>query len=1396
MVRSNNAFRLGSNEEINSEHHESKPIRTLFSSLIGGVAGFIPNAVGMMQLPQTGIEYTFRKLFTKDPNPLVTSLQNNIGFNLSGKIQDSIDRGFGTNPVGQRDRLENAFGLVGDLIPLIGTGFQYGLIKGASGATRALTRGLVKAASKAPNKFLHKTARNAIYGASKYALPGVQIDKKLPLSQQKLSIGMQTALPLAQTEAIGAYTDTPGIIGNYAPDEPSMEDLDSVLRKQEQSSLLPSGLAALTLIGGHFGIKYLNKMKKNTDTINKLSNVVENAERERTLLNKDLWVNNNPLNQTDRPITVDAYNKYEFVNDPRYRNNYTDQDKANLTRDYQSSINAGFNYGMSQFPGWIPRRVLKNMQDLHKYHPEKWKMIEDLIEVNNKLSNYYNAINKKIKGKGKYKDYLGSDELAGYVDVEEVSKKIEELQHQSKKLLSDIRKDKLSSKILDDIEVDSKNKLKLSKLTGNLTQDMYDYLIRNNTVNGVFTYKPFIEQLPDEKSSAARIAKWFFEKAPGKHNTLLGRTDRDLDKTGMSFTDTYAAATYNALQNYQINSQYKSLLLANQTNQLKNLKKVDNDLINAYNEKAHIAETNGDLTSVNKKIKRLETKMKNLTLVEYVGYRDPLTTNNFTSTNNYSILNRTTTDNFDKQLVHPYSWKQGRQPEDLTKLINEGRNNPNVMSFFDENGREHMFIVDSLTKKATDLSPNIPTSFQQFMLCMKRIKQETTTGKFNPLFATSSLVYGVFESLTSLPRIFEDGLSFKKVLDHIKYEGQAIKMQVSRDFAQNTVDNWWKEWIKNEGDLSNTKIGKNYPTIEKLQELMKSKIEDCLLTKMEMAGATTYHYPNGINSREYPIDINMAESTMTKLKDKLESIHGVQKGLECFKFLTFCTDALRNASNLALFIQKNAEKNFESLPEMRLFATKVSRFVTDSKKSGLGVSKVGALFKWIGDYLPYGRVMTNSVNAKLEAAGVRTGVNFTKTVLDDIKTYIDPKTYENLDPTKISSMKSKLRTDILNDLKLGLDGVTANKYLQMAYYTVFIPATVCYLWNNLTQDRKEEYYALSDYNKASKLLLVNFYGKGRHLSLPMDQEFGVLAQIYLAGLDGLLNLSADNGIDPAFEQSRLIGIALSRSLGLENMVVPEAMLNIAGYQSNLGVGDGKGLITKLPINYKNLDGSETAYKDGLMDQETLALVSTLFGSIGAQVTNGIEQYHTSSRDGGLVNGIASGIQGSTLKTPHIPLVPDSKLATQGMNQTGREVKYKIETIDKLRKLLNYSPNTVGQGQSLMNNPAMSKDIDPKLQFAAMIAQDAVPYFNQKIQPMYQKIKGYYKQMALYNATGRDAEGNVVTAYDRFNYMQKQNKNIQYMFKYVYNEFDNLEKLLTMKYKHDINLSDFSSLQGG
>ena len=414
-------------------------------------------------------------------------------------------------------------------------------------------------------------------------------------------------------------------------------------------------------------------------------------------------------------------------------------------------------------------------------------------------------------------------------------------------------------------------------------------------------------------------------------------------------------------------------------------------------------------------------------------------------------------------------------------------------------------------------------------------------------------------------------------------------------------------------------------------------------------------------------------------------------------------------------------------------------------RSGTGYGFAGGLAKFVENYIPYGNVMIKSLAPKVRASGIATGGENVAQIISDA---FDPKVRY---------------IDVLKRLQKNGSELAKNKFVEGLLFTYLMPSTIQYVWNHGSQENIEDFYALSDYEKTSKFILVNFFGKGRHLSLAKDQEVALADSLFTTMLDGIVGMSRYNPQDPAFENSRLITQSLARSVGLDSIPALDIIANISGKDVNLNLFSDEPFITDLSRNKINSDMSETAYQNGLLNQETSAMLRSLFGVVGSTMLGAAEEANVGSQND---TGITDAVQS----------------VTDNLTKSAR-----ILTTTKNISSFNQTSKTVYNKQNLINKIASVSDKNPQQQ---QVYDTVKTYNRNRIKPLHDAITDMRKSINTIKATGRMEDGSVLDYDGRKAEINQMNKKLQKLFAKEYHEFENLDKLLEQMYGKNINLNNF------
>ena len=1439
-------------EEMIQKPHESKPIRAGIASIFS-TPGYIAHLGGLASAGISKLNPFNDKTFAEN---LQDSSLFKAGTNWVNKTHDII----GVNRPEDQDKTEQTAAFVADLIPTIATLGTYGAAKmpatvaskvaskiGSQKVKKSLFKKFNKAAANIKNAQnmtnaqkvdalrlakinVRETHAHPLLATRELMLPGIQIPRtnllvktnrikgmsadealKAARKSQLLTGGVQIGANVGAYEGLAALADAEGLIGDYR-DEPETFDLEQQLDKEESNYLVPAVLLGL---GGYVGAKYASKLMGNTVDSVKQANkkIADEANLIRQI---------KPNKEIKDTIASSWSDKTTIMDNPEFNYLFPDENVKGLIRaDRPTEIQAMYNTGNvgHGIENTIPfREVDLELNVLRNENPELHQQIEDLLSMDNELQGTFHDLFIKGQKDIKHIDYSVFTRMDDYLKDPNMPNSLADYIIKRDNLYNSLIQNPQAKKVLDDVSKVSKTLLDLEHKIGKLNNAEYLYNLDNHTINGFFSYKPRIAaEVPDQtfKQFKDRLTfakqhgtlstktvlndpyvKQLFGNPFKKVNDFLftkdvskkspspigfARTDFHPGMKTMPYTDVFEYMVKTTLNNATENSIKRTVLPRILATQEKYLHTRFNELL-ASRLKNFAGFKKLDV------IRDTVNDADNATRVKYLGSRDVrIDSQTQAPTDVFNYLNKKKSYDNETLFENQFRLSQGnyKNTGNITRLIEQGGNperNTKVLSFFTEDGREHFFEVHKLIGNMLDFAPESLSLMQNVFKSSKQTLQQFTTGNYNPMFAPRSAIFSAFEGLTALPVIMaENGLEYNMIKDSyalIRANIKAAKMRYTNQATQNIIDSYKR--AKFIGDENNPILSKY---TDDVIAKMEKDLHETFLSKAERAGAVTFKYSTELSDRTYKL--NAKKPLNSKFIDVVNKCFG-HKASQTLQMLGVVQECLRNAGNDGMLLLLAGKKGVMDVKELRQIADTISKNITDSKRVGNYSGFFGSFIGGVAKYVPYGNVMIQSLAAKLHAANAKGGYEFLKNAVKQVK---------NSDKKVI---------DIFAQLQIGAESLKNNKFVHGLVATAGIPAVICYLWNHSTDEKRNNYYKLSDYDKASQYIFTNFFGEGRHLSIPVDQEVGVVAKLVETMMDSVLLGSKMQDQDPAFEQQRLIMQALSRSLNIENLVYPEAILNMSGYQSNFGPSNvtGNSFISPLPPNQTNLDGSKTSIQDGIFSQEARATINTIFGSLGSALIGGTEQANIGARDVGMLQGaadFASGMSRPLLKSlPFIPM--DNKFTLRSSNQTQQQNKIMQNTIQSLRKLRTFVENNNNsqfgrRSNGKVENVAAIRPLSPDLQYALQIANVAVPAYNERIAPYFDHISAIYKHVAAFNATGRDRFGNIVNADDRFTFQQKQNEKIQKIHAKIYEEFKNLEQQLTNTFNRDIALDNFDKLKG-
>lgn len=1419
------------NEQLGQKKHESKPVRAAVGSALS-LPAFIPQLAGMAT---SGVSTLFNN------KSYLENLQDSSLYNFGSDWIEGAHNLVGANQPEEYDQAEKwaSFGV--DLVPTIASFGTYGAIKlPASLATKGVGKALRSKISKDLKNKLQKEAqkrlqdagtdklarldalkqakvtikdkRHPITFAGELLLPGLQISKTEPLVRKNVLKGMtkehaldaarktqllegslQAGIMTGAYEGTAALTDTQGLFGNYKND-PDDHSLQQLLNNEESSNLVPALVAGLGAYVGYRGIKHLTK--DNVIPVLKLNDKIQHQRDTSRFTKPNEYVNDTiASNYSDRSSVLD---------NPEFNYLLDDEHLGLVRSDLGTTVNKMYETGDVGFgiQNKVPfKENYESMVALRDNDPERYNLLMDYIDKSHIFQNTVHDYNIKatdLMNSPDYSRFLSNEQYLDAVNNEEMLKLRKDLEALKLKINADPE----LSKLLQNLSDGDKVILKLNKFGGKYTDNEYNYLLKNRDVGGTFTYKPRIAK-PDDKTFLQKIQTTVSGLTTDRNTdeifgSLLGlrRTDFNPNMETLSYLDTYILKVKQALTNATTNS-IKAATLPHMLRKQEAaiIKHYDSILKDKLDKWKDLVKNNIMSPEQYSKVEEVVTslladKASKATRVRYIGFRNLRNDVGMQAPSNvFDYKEQSMYKGSDTGIAQRYFQTHAgfKNTGNINQMVDGYAPNKNtkIISYFDTDGTQHFFEVHKLLYSILDYNPEMLNALQHLFKTGKQIFQKTTTGNLNPVFSFISPVYSAMEGMTALPTLLaKSGYDYNMLNDNVEYLHnmvKAVKQRYTYEMTSSIVSNWKQARLLNKDPNVDPILVKYSEAEIKNMELM---LENMLLSKAQRAGAVTFKYSDEFNDRTFNLDLSTPFSE--KFTNLIRKVFGSNTE-HVIKMFGVFQECLRNAGNDAMLLTLAGKSEIYTVPELRKIADRISKSITDTKRRGNYADLDGALIGGIARYVSYGNTMIQSIAAKLHAAKVPEALEFIKTAAEQVR------------------RSDKKWIDILTQVQIGAGALKNNEFIHGLVVTAGIPAVICYIWNHSTDSQRESYYKLSDYDKSSKYILTNFFGKGRHLAMPVDQEVGVFAKLVETMLDSVVLGSKMQDQDPAFEQHRLILQALARSMSIENLVYPELILNASGYQSNFGptsVVGNESLISAIPPNQTNLDGSKTAIQDGVFSQEARSMINTIFGALGNTLSSGIEQANIGTRDVGVGQG-ASDFFSSTSRSlaKSIPFIPmDNKFTIRSSNQTQQQNKLKQNTIQSLRKLRTFTKNDNNSefgrrvGDKVMN-VAQIRQLSPELQGALSIADVAVPYYNEKIAPLYDKISATYKQVAAYNATGRDRFGNVVSANDRISFQQRQNETIQKYHAMINTEFKKLEQQLTNMFGRDITLDDFNKLKG-
>lgn len=1365
VLKDNESISIKPKENVN----EPGPVRNVLGGLFSGLVTTPLGVAGMVEaIPAASYNLT-KAALDKDydvSDALVDTMTSNKSFQAASYVDDGIRDFMGLKRYEDLSGGEQLASLTGELIPIVATGGASGIVKlGNKAAQKAAVRLAKKKAiksGKALSSSAIQKAKSSADNAVNMLLPGVQVTKGASLGQKAAEFGLQTGIPLGINEAVRYASYQEGILGDYRPSELKEITLINDKRKIKGKTFvdeLAPGVISDYIVDQKAAInkEKADRLKNGAMIGAGILASVAGGRKLRALFSKELNALQAPMAKTNDAIdALDAKTVADMTLADRFafKNHYVEQgllseETANrLTRDVRSRINKSFETG-DLYDGvtldFSPQSTYNKLNNLRLQNPVAYKNIEQFLETSSKIQDEAHRFNKNPINNGaelspdEYiarKNVLGKEQSYNYAEETEFAKTVK-----ARKLLLDrINKDPVQKQIVDEISKIGDALLKKMELSGMYDQQEIAYLRKNRTIDGMFTYKPRVAK--DETTLWNKFWNYLFRKTPIDAADLKDTQYRGLDRLDKS---------YDYLDVFEMN--FKQTLQDIEDNAIKRqtIQEMLNKTVGKINATLDEALPNYENVLNNKYIKRkdeviasldrqLQHDIDKLFVVKPLGFEK--IENQAISSNKtfYDILNRPKKDS--PKLTQTLNELHSQSKEKFSKWNKDKKHVITVI----EDGKKYYYKVNEHVKAAFDLNPTLPSMLAYNMKSLKNIVQSSITGKLNPAFSFPSAIMASHEALTLLPKL-------------------AAELQI----APNNISRWGyiKEFKNAAADVyaseASKQIMKKYDQIitknlessvlaEKLAainiEEVRSRLNGSLLSQIQKEGGASSRPLNTNSGAFYELKKN------TKITDAIEKYllqhDGINGAVQKLNMINFLQSSIREAPSVALVKylgkQTGAIKsgNVVDPKKLQKVIDTIGTYTANIGRSGISTGALGAFFRGVENYVPYGNVMIKSLAPKIRASGINTGI---ENIYDLVSDLYNP---------------SVRYVDILHNMHRYSTDLLKNKFFEGLVITSLMPSLFQYVWNHGSEKNRQAYYQLSDYEKASKFILVNLLGDGRHVSLAKDQEVALADSIFTTLLDGVVGMSRYNEVDPAFKQSKLIMQSLARSIGIDSIPVLDIIANTQGKEVNLNLFNDRPMIGDLSRNKINSDLSETAYENGLVNQETTALVNSLFGIVGSTLLGSFEEANVGARNDTGMNDFGQKLFEGFSKSARL----FGSKPISSYNQTSKTVYNKQNTINRIASVQNKTPMQQ-QAYELVKS-----------------------YNRNRIKPVHDMITDTRKAINSLRANGRMPDGTVLDFEGRKAKISEMNEQLQQMFAREYHEFENLDNLLEQQYGNGINLNNF------
>ena len=458
-----------------------------------------------------------------------------------------------------------------------------------------------------------------------------------------------------------------------------------------------------------------------------------------------------------------------------------------------------------------------------------------------------------------------------------------------------------------------------------------------------------------------------------------------------------------------------------------------------------------------------------------------------------------------------------------------------------ENGERVYSYVPKDFKYIFEQRPVNASFLNKFTVGTNRLFTSTISGKWNLFFLPKRVWYGINEVVPALKvELAKNGIdvsSWDLLGIYFSELNKSLKVNVAR-----TIDNAVKDdvFLGKVAQGSQRKFAEDIAKILDEDERVWRKVREYNITRNDVFGEALKNSNGSIDVSFYGgVESNLLQKAMSAYRWVDESSLG--------RFMGMMTDTVNDAMPRTIIaamkkygIENDIIVNGHITKKGNEFVRNITRKLADTRRRGTGETMASKFFNFIQDYVPYGAVSLQGIFGKMDY--------LPKDLIRNASFYLDRA-------MRVNDGMFDTGLDVLGKIGQQLAQLPDNAVFDVLWKYIALPTTLCYAWNYGNEDNARYYNSLKPWERSNKFQLTNFLGEGVNLSIPLDQEWSVVKNIYEVMLERTFGLgeSYDRG-NPAFSMRDQLLWSLGQDFGINLPVAGEAALNLAGLKTDLDAG--------------------------------------------------------------------------------------------------------------------------------------------------------------------------------------------------------------------------------------------------